>query len=332
MISTTLLARRLAPALLGIAAATGLLAAQAARADTFPSRPIRIIVPFSAGGGVDTLARLVGERVGMQIDQPVVVDNRPGASGNIATTMVSQAAPDGYTLLIGANGLAANPTLYPDQPQLDMRKYFTPVAAIGASPLILLSSPAFPAKTLPELISMAKANPGKITYASGGSGTSGHLATELLKSMAGISLTHIPYKGGSQAFVDLTANRVSVMLIDPPLAMPQIKAERLRPIAVGTKERFPLLPDVPTMSESGVPGIEATVWWGFVAPAGTPKPIVDKLNAEINKALADPAVKDKLTEMGVVITAWTPERFGSFLAAETEKWKRVIEQADIRAN
>jgi len=329
---TTFLSRSIARGLLGIAITTGLLSAHAARAEDFPSHPIRIIVPFSAGGGVDSLARLVGERITAQTGQSVIVDNRPGASGNIATTLVAQAPADGYTLLIGANGLAANPTLYPDQPLLDMRKHFTAIAAIGASPLILLSSPAFPAKTLPELIAQAKAEPGRITYASGGSGTSGHLATEMLKSMAGISLTHVPYKGGTQAFVDLTENRVSVMLIDPPLAMPQIRAKKLRAIAVGSKERFALLPDVPTMAESGVPGIEATVWWGFVAPAGTPRPVVDKLNAEINKALADPAIKTRLTDMGVVITPWTPDQFGGFLAAETEKWAGVIKQAGIRAN
>lgn len=300
-------------------------------AQDYPNKPIRIVVPFSAGGGVDTLARLVGQKVSDQVGQPVVIDNRPGAGGNIATAFVAKAPADGYTILIGANGLVANTTLYPTQ-SFDMQRDFTAVGYIGQSPLILLSSPAFPVRTLGELIAKAKAEPGKITYATGGNGTSGHLATELLKQLAKIDLTHIAYKGGTQAFVDLETARVNVMLIDPPLAMPMIKAQRLRPIAVGSAQRFPLLPDVPTMSEAGVPGIDATVWWGFVAPTGTPREIVNRLNAEINKALADPSIRERLDGMGVLVTPWSAEQFGAFLKAETDKWATVIKGAGIRAD
>ncbi|WP_439590226.1 Bug family tripartite tricarboxylate transporter substrate binding protein [Hydrogenophaga sp.] len=300
-------------------------------AQGYPDKPIRIVVPFSAGGGVDTLARLVGQRVSEQTGQPVIVENKPGASGNIAAAFVAKAPADGYTILIGANGLAANTTLYPNQP-FEMLKDFAPVAYIGASPLILLSAPSLEARTLADLIALSRSQPGKVTYASGGNGTSGHLASEMLKSVAQIDLGHVAYKGGTQAFTDLQAGRVSVMFIDPPLAMPQIKAQRLRAIAVGSIKRFDLLPEVPTVAEAGLPGFDATVWWGFVAPVQTPKDVVATLNREINKALNEPAMKARLTEMGVVLSAWSPDQFGQFLKAETDKWAVVIKRAGIQAD
>jgi tripartite-type tricarboxylate transporter receptor subunit TctC len=317
-------------------AAAALLAGAAlsplgAHAQAYPSKPIRIIVPFSAGGGVDTLARMVGQRVSEQVGQTVLVENRPGAGGNIATQAVATAPADGYTILIGANGLAANTSLYQNLP-FDMLKDFAPVASIGASPLIMVAAPGFAPGNLQELIALAKSKPGKVTYATGGTGTSGHLASEMLKSAAQIDLAHVAYKGGTQAFVDLQAGRVDVMFIDPPLAMPQIKAQRLKPIVVGSSKRFSLLPDVPTVAESGVPGFDATVWWGFVAPARTPPEAIQKLNAEINKALAHPPLRQRLEEMGVVVTSWAPEEFGRFLAAETDKWATVVKRANIRAD
>jgi tripartite-type tricarboxylate transporter receptor subunit TctC len=306
------------------------LAAPLAAAQDFPSKPIRIIVPFSAGGGVDTLARMVGQRLAEQVGQPVLVENKPGAGGNIATAFVATQPADGYTILIGANGLAANPSLYANLP-FDMARDFAPVAYIGGSPMIMVAAPTFPPRNLQELVAAAREQPGKLTYATGGSGTSGHLASEMLKSAARVDLSHVAYKGGTQAFVDLQAGRVNVMFIDPPLAMPQIKAGRLKALVVGTPNRFHLLPDVPTVAESGVPGFDASVWWGFVAPAKTPPAVLAKLNAEINKAIAHASLKDRLNDMGVVPQAMSPEQFGRFLAAETDKWSGVIKRANIQA-
>lgn len=302
-----------------------------AKAQDFPSKPIRIVVPFSAGGGVDTLARMVGQRIAEQVNQTVVIENKPGAGGNIATAFVAAAPADGYTLLIGANGLAANTTLYPNQP-VEVLRDMTPVALIGSSPMIMVAAPSFAPRNLRELITLAKSQPGKVTYATGGNGTSGHLASEMLKSAAQVDITHVPYKGGTQAFVDLQSARVDVMFIDPPLAMPQIKAQRLKALVVGSAKRFDLLPETPTVSESGFPGFDATVWWGFVLPGKTPREVVAKLNSEINKALAHASIRDRLTEMGVVVTPLSPDQFGKFLATETEKWAGVIKRANIKAD
>jgi tripartite-type tricarboxylate transporter receptor subunit TctC len=318
-------------ALLAAGVAIVAVLAPAAHAQSYPSKPIRIVVPFSAGGGVDTLARLVGQRLSEQVGQPVLIENKPGAGGNIATGFVASAPADGYTILIGANGLAANTTLYPNQP-FEVLRDFAPVGYIGASPMIMVAAPSFPPRNLQELIALARSKPGKVTYATGGAGTSGHLASEMLKSMAQIDLAHVPYKGGTQAFVDLQAARVDVMFIDPPLAMPQVKAQRLKAMVVGSQKRFDLLPDVPTVAESGVPGFDATVWWGFVAPAKTPPEAVARLNTEINKALASAALREKLTDMGVVVTPLSSEQFGRFLASETEKWATVIKRANIQVD
>jgi tripartite-type tricarboxylate transporter receptor subunit TctC len=307
------------------------LSAGPARAQDYPNKPIRLLVPFSPGGAVDTLGRTVGRQVGEQMGQPVVVDNRPGGNGNIAPELVANAAPDGYTVLIAANGLATNTALFPNLP-FNAQRDFAPVAYIGYAPLILATPASFPAKSLKELIAMAKAEPGKLSYATAGNGTSGHLAAEMLKAAAQIDVLHVPYKGGALATVDLIAGRISFALFDPILVMPHIKAQRLRAIAVGSSKRIAALPDVPTVAEAGLPGFDATVWWGFVVPAKTPKEIVTRLNAETNKALAQPAVSEKLVEMGVVTAAGTPEQFGEFLKSETDKWADVIKRSGIRAD
>jgi tripartite-type tricarboxylate transporter receptor subunit TctC len=307
------------------------LFAGAVQAQDYPNRPIRFMVPFSPGGAVDTLGRIIGRQIGEQMGQPVVVENRPGGNGNIAPELVANAAPDGYTVLIAANGLATNTTLFPNLPFNALRD-FAPVGYVGYAPLILVTAASFPAKSLQELIAMAKAEPGKLTYATAGSGTSGHLAAEMLKYSAQIDVLHVPYKGGALANVDLIAGRISFALFDPLLVMPHIKAQRLRAIAVGSAKRIALLPDVPTVAEAGLPGFDATVWWGFVVPAKTPKEIVARLNAETNKALAHPAVSEKLAEMGVLTAAGTPEQFGEFLRSETDKWADVIKRSGIRAD
>jgi tripartite-type tricarboxylate transporter receptor subunit TctC len=244
---------------------------------------------------------------------------------------VAAASADGYTILIGANGLAANTTLYPNQP-VEVLRDMSPIALIGSSPMIMVAAPAFAPRNLQDLVALAKSQPGKVTYATGGNGTSGHLASEMLKSAAQVDITHVASTGGTQAFVDLQAARVDVMFIDPPLAMPQIKAQRLKAIAVGSAKRFEQLPDTPTVAESGVPGFDATVWWGFVAPGKTPRDVVAKLNAEINKALTQASMKERLIEMGVVVTPLSPEQFGKFLTAETDKWAGVIKRANIKAD
>jgi len=301
----------------------------AANAQAYPGKPIRIVVPYPAGGAVDIIARIVGQPLSESLKQPVIVDNRPGASANIGMELVSKSPPDGYTLLMASNGIATNMTLFPNL-TFDGRRDFAPIARIGFAPLVIVVPAASSAKSLGELIAQARAEPGKLTYASAGNGSSGHLAGELLKSSAKIDVLHVPYKGGAPAITDLLGERISFMPINPVEVIAHIRSGRLRALAVGSDKRVPLLPDVPTVAEAGPPGYEATVWWGLVAPAGTPRDVVGKLNADTNKALSDPAIISKLAELGVVITAGTPEQFAAFIQAQTELWSGVIKAAGIK--
>jgi tripartite-type tricarboxylate transporter receptor subunit TctC len=300
-----------------------------AHAQAYPDRPIRIVVPYAAGGAVDIVARSVGQPLGESLKQPVIVDNRPGASANIGMEMAAKAKPDGYTLLMASNGIATNMALFPNL-AFDGQRDFAPVAKIGYAPLVIVVPASSPAKSLKDLIAMAKAEPGKLTYASAGNGSSGHLAGELLKSTAQIDVLHVPYKGGAPAITDLLGERISFMPINPVEVLPHIRAGKLRALAVASDKRFPLLPEVATASEAGLPGYEATVWWGLVAPAATPQGIVRQLNAEANKALADPSVAGKLNELGVILTPGTPEQFAAFVKSQTELWSGVIKSAGIR--
>ena len=300
----------------------------AALAQAYPNKPVKIVVPFPPGGAVDTIARVVGQKLADHLGQPVIVDNRPGASANIGTELVARAAPDGYTLLMAANGLATNNTLFPRLTFNGVRD-FTAVARIGYAPLVLVVHPSFQSKSLSELIALAKAEPGKLSYASAGNGSSGHLAGELFKISAKIDVLHVPYKGGAPALADLLGARISFMPINPIEVLSHIKSQRLRVLAVASDRRVGFLPDVPTVSEAGVPGFEASVWWGLVAPAKTPVEIVNRLNAETLQALGDAAVKGKLTELGVVITPGTPEQFGNFIRAEDTRWSGVIKASGI---
>ncbi|SDS56600.1 Bug family tripartite tricarboxylate transporter substrate binding protein [Bradyrhizobium canariense] len=320
-------------AILSLLAGVGVMAARpsAGLAATYPDHPIRVAVPFSAGGAVDIVARTVMDQVSPQLGQPVVIEDRPGANGNIAPAFVARAAPDGYTVLIGANGLATNESLF-DNLSFKAMQDFEPIVLVGYSPLILVVQPSFEAKTVKDLVDMAKAAPGKLTYASAGNGTSGHLAAEIFKQVLGIDALHVPYKGGAQALVDIIAGRISFMFVDPVQVMPQIKANQLRAIAVSSAERLALLPDVPTITEAGYPGVEATVWWGFLVPAHTPGDIVMRLNKEINIALGDQKVKDTLLAMGVVIKGGSPDDFKAFLKSETDKWATIIRTANIKAD
>src|SRR6266566_6183721 len=305
------------------------LVALAANAQTYPSKPIRIIVPYAAGGAVDIIARIIGQPLSEQLKQPVIVDNRPGASANIGMELAAKAAPDGYVLLMASNGIATNMALFPKL-TFDGRRDFAPIAKIGYAPLVIVVPVSSPVKSLKDLIAMAKAEPGKLTYASAGNGSSSHLAGELLKSSAKIDVLHVPYKGGAPAITDLLGERISFMPINPVEVIAHIRGGRLRALAVASDKRFPLLPDLPTVAEAGVPGYEASVWWGLVAPAKTSADIVRQLNAETNKALANPASANRLAELGVVVTPGTPDQFTAFIKSQTELWSIVVKSAGIK--
>ncbi len=306
-----------------------LIAPMTVYAQTYPNRLIKIIVPYAAGGAVDIVARVVGQPLAEALKQPVIVDNRPGASANIGMEMAAKAPPDGYVLLMASNGIATNMSLFPNL-AFDGRRDFAPIARIGYAPLILVVQASSPVKSLRDLIAMAKAQPGKLTYASAGNGSSGHLAGELLKSTAKIDVLHVPYKGGAPAITDLLGERITFMLINPVEVLAHIRAGRLRALAVASDRRLPLLPDVPTAAEAGLAGYEASVWWGLVAPTKTPLEVVRQLNAETNKVLANPLIANKLGELGVVITAGTPDQFAAFIKSQTEVWSGVIKSAGIR--
>jgi len=304
---------------------------RAAFAADYPQYPIHVAVPFSAGGAVDIVARTVMQPAGQSLGQTIVVENRPGASGNIATAYVAKSKSDGYNVLIGANNLATNDALFSQLP-FNAEKDLEPVVLVGYSPLILLVHPAFEAKSVKDLVDMAKAAPGKLTFASAGTGTSGHLAAEIFKQVTGIEALHVPYKGGAQAMLDVISGRVSFMFVDPVQGMAQIRGNQLRAVAVSSAERLALLPDVPTITEAGFPGVEATVWWGFLVPARTPKEIVARLNKDIDGALQDPKVKASLNDMGAVVKGGSPDDFRAFLKSETEKWSKIIRTANIKAD
>ena len=300
-------------------------------AQAFPAKPVKIVVPFPPGGAVDTVARVVGQKMSEQMGQPVVVDNRPGASANLGADVVAKSPPDGYTILLGANGLATNASLFANL-AFDALKDFAPIGRVGYAPVVLVVPADSPLKSMQDLVAAAKARPGSLTYASAGNGSSNHLAGELFKSAAGIDALHVPYKGGAPALTDLLGGRISYMLLNPVEVLPHVKAQKLRALGVASDKRLAILADVPTMSEAGLAGFEASVWWGFVAPAKTPRDAIARLNGELNKALADAGVREKLGELGVVFAPGTPEQFGAFLAAETEKWAKVIKAAKITAD
>ena len=308
---------------------TALLAPDVLHAQPYPNRVIKIVVPYAAGGAVDIVARSVGQPLSEALKQPVIVDNRPGAGGNIGMELVAKAAPDGYTLLTASNGIATNNALFA-RLSFDGQRDFAPVAKIGFAPLVIVVPAASPAKSLKDLIAMAKAEPGKLTYASAGNGSSGHLAGELLKSTAKIDVIHVPYKGGAPAITDLLGERITFMPINAVAVNSHIRAGRMRALAVASDKRFPLLPEVPTVGEAGLPGYEATVWWGLAAPAKTPAEIIRQLNAETNKLLANPAVASRLAELGVVVTPGTPEQFTAFIKSQTELWSGVVKSAGIQ--
>jgi len=301
-----------------------------ASAQTYPTKPIRLVVPFPPGGATDILARDVAQKLTEAWGQQVIVDNRPGAGGNIGSELVAKSAPDGYTLEMGTVGThAINASLYAKMPY-DHVNDFAPVILVAGVPNVLEVNPAVPVNSVAELIAYAKANPGKLNFASSGNGTSIHLSGELFKVMAGVQMTHVPYKGSAPALQDLLGNQVQLMFDNLPPSLPQIKAGKLRALAVTSLARAPALPDVPTMAEAGLPGYEASSWFGVLAPAGTPAAIVAKLNAEIAKWLATPEAKEKLSKQGANAAGGTPEDFAKHIAAETAKWAKVVKDSGAK--
>ena len=316
---------------LHLAAAAAALPAisRIARAQTFPARPVRWIVGFPAGGLNDIVARLTGQYLSERLGQPFFIDNRPGAGGNIATGLVANAAPDGYTLLLIGSSNTVNPTLY-DNLTFDFIRDIAPVAGIIRAPLVMEVGPSFPARTVPEFMAYARANPGKIDMASGGNGTSLHMTGELFKMMTKIDMVHVPYRGEAPALADLLGGEVQVMFGNLPTSIEYIRAGKLRPLAVTTATRSDALPDIPTVGEF-VPGYEASGIVGVGAPRGTPAGLIDTLNREINAALADPKMKSRLADLGAAPMPMTPAEFGKFLTEETEKWGKVVKYAGIKA-
>jgi tripartite-type tricarboxylate transporter receptor subunit TctC len=303
-----------------------------ASAQMYPNRPIKLIVADSAGGAPDQLGRLITEKLSNNVNQPVVVDNRPGAGGNIGSELVAKAAPDGYTLEMGTVGThAINSSLYAKMPY-DHVKDFAPAILVASVPNVLVVNPGVPVNSVQELIAYAKANPGKLNFASSGAGTSIHLSGELFKVMTGVQMTHVPYKGSAPALQDLLGGQVQLMFDNLPPSLPQIKAGKLRALAVTSSSRAPALPDVPTIAESGLPGFEASSWFGVLAPAGTPPAIIAKLNAEIAKWLATPEAKEKLAAVGANAAGGTPQDFARHIQMETAKWAKVVKESGAKVD
>lgn len=309
------------------------LASAGASAQNYPAKPIRLVVPYPAGGPLDIMARAIGQKLTEAWKQPVVVDNRAGAGGNIGADLVAKSAPDGYTLLMGAVAThAINPTLYSKIPYDPVRD-FAPVALVAQVPNILVVNPAVPAKTVQELIELARAKPGYLNFGSGSTGSTGHLAGELFKTMAGVQMVHIPYKGAAPALADLLAGQVQLMFDNLANSLPNVKAGKLRALAVTTLARSPAMPDLPTIAESGLPGFDLTTWFGLLVPAGTPPEIVAKLNAEVVRALNANDMRERLEKMGAEPPANnTPEHFAAFIRAEAAKYAKVVKESGAKVD
>jgi tripartite-type tricarboxylate transporter receptor subunit TctC len=300
--------------------------------DRYPSKPLRLIVPFAPGGSTDIFARLIAERAQAPLGQPVVVENRAGAAGNIGAEAVARSAPDGYTLLMATTGvMAINNALYRNM-TYDAAKDLEPVIFVASITNVLIVPPELPAKSVAELIALAKKEPGKLSFASSGAGSSTHMSAELFKSMSGTDILHIPYKGSGQALPDLMSGRVSMMFENAPGAVSHIKSGKVRALAVTGLKRSPALPELPTVAESGVPGYESLSWSGIAVPAGTPRAVVDRLNKDFNSILATTEMRQKLAEQGAETMGGAPEAFAQHIRAEREKWSRLIRANNIVVN
>jgi len=298
--------------------------------EAYPSKPVRFILPFPPGGGTDLLGRLIADRLSSALGQPVVTENRGGAGGNVGAEAAAHSAPDGYTIVLVAPSIAISPTLY-SKLNYDPIKDFAPIALVAQVPNVMVTHPSVPATTLAEFIAYARANPGKLNFGSGGLGTSNHLAGELFNLRTGAGLIHVPYKGVNLAMNGVLAGEVHLVFIGVPVPAPHIKAGRLRGLAVLGRERSPLIPDVPTAAEAGLADFDVTTWYGILAPGGTPRPIIQRLNAELTKMMQAPEIRERLAAMGTDPLTSTPEELGAYIKQEMARWGDVIRKANLHA-
>lgn len=299
-----------------------------AQAQHYPARPIRLIVSASPGGGTDFMARLVGQKLAESLGQQVIVDNRPGAGSTLGFELGVRSPPDGYTLNMITPSWSINPSLYPIK--FDAAADYTPVLLVARGPFVIVAHPSLPARTTRELVALAKARPDEITYGSSGQGAIVHLATALFLHKAGVKMTHVPYKGGGPALVDLTAGQIQVVFATPQAGLPHVKAQRIRAIAVTTPERVAAAPDIPTAAESGLPGYEVTNWHGLIGPKGLPRPVVERLNAEVNKAIKGKDLDEKLNANGVSAAGGNPEILYELIRKEIDQWRQVVSAAGVK--
>jgi tripartite-type tricarboxylate transporter receptor subunit TctC len=306
------------------------LATTVCTAQGYPAKPIRMIIPYPPGGGTDFFARMLGAKLTEAFGQQVVMENRPGAAGVIGADAAAKAAPDGYTIFIGqASNLAINPHLMAKLPYDPLRD-FSPVSLVGGSPSLLVVHPSLPVRTVKDLVALARAKPGAIVYASAGTGSPGHISTEYFKRAAGIELLHVPYKGASPALTNVLGGEAALYFTSPVAAQPLVQAGRLRQIAVTSAKRFPPLPQVPTIAESGYPQIDIVSWWGLLTPAGVPREIIARLHAETVKSLNASETKDRLAKQGVAVMTNTPDEFATFIRSEIDKWGRMVKASGAR--
>lgn len=298
---------------------------QAAHAQNYPERAIRFICPYAPGGTTDILTRAIAQKLSEALKQSVVVDNRAGAGGNVGSEIAAKSPPDGYTILMApVSPLAINPSLYAGKMSFNPQRDFAPITLVAKVPLVIVTHPSVPAKTVKEFIALAKSKPGKLTYGSAGNGSSNHLIGEMFKAAAGVRIVHIPYKGGSPAMVALMSGELDMMVGQVPSVATQVKAHRVRALAISGAKRSVALPDVPTLIESGLPGFDATSWYAIVAPAGTPKPVVDRLHGELVKAINSSEVRGRLSDEGAEIETTTPEQLAMFVRKEMDKWAEAV--------
>lgn len=317
-------------ALAAVVAMLGLAHATPSPAQEFPTRPVHIIVPNPPGGATDVLARVISEQLGTRLGQPVVVENRPGASGTVGSDLVAKARPDGHLMVMGhAASHATSPSMYRNLPY-DPVTSFAPVTLVANVTNVIIVNPSVPAKSVQELIAVAKASPGKLVFGSGGTGAITHLAGELFKQLAGVELRHVPYKGSSQAMTDLLGGHISLMFENLPGAVGHIRSGKVRPLAVLSQKRSSAVPDVPTVAEAGLPGAEAVSWFGLLTTAGTPKEVVDKLNREIVAVIRKPEVQARMADVGAEAVGSSPEEFGKLIRSERDKWGKVIKASNIQ--
>ncbi|MBC8022669.1 MAG: tripartite tricarboxylate transporter substrate binding protein [Burkholderiales bacterium] len=304
--------------------------ASAAQAQSWPARPIKMVVPFPAGGPTDVLTRVLSDKLATALGQPVVVENKPGAGGTIGADFVAKSAPDGYTLVM-ATGSTHSVGPYLGKVPYDPQKDFAPILYVGKATNILLVSPALGVDTVRELIEYARKNPGKLNYSTSGIGSVAHLTSEMFAAMAGVKLTHVPYKGTQQSIPDLMSGQVGMLFDNVLTGKPNAESKRVKGLAISSRERSPLVPDLPTVSESGLPGFDSWNWFGVFGPAGTPQAVVDRLNAELNRIVTDPAIRERFAQLGFETTGGTPAQFAAVVQSEARKWSKVIQDANVKA-